>query len=190
MIGLAFVLLAAASPTNLTPRGARVETEEVAGDMRNFGNLRAGVTPRTQRPELCLEIAPLADLSLESCGTGSGFLHHDPEPELAHFRGKYRLRSWTTSWGRIETHAALGFAELQIGDDSPGFQFGGTGSRGVETAGPEIGGSVRVLLPLTADFELLGEASTSAAWMPHAPKLVKPMSRFQPDASLTVGVGF
>ncbi|MFY0576584.1 hypothetical protein ACN28S_21605 [Cystobacter fuscus] len=35
-------------------------------------------------------------LSIEGCGTGAGFLHHNPEPEIAHFRSWLKLASWKT----------------------------------------------------------------------------------------------
>lgn len=39
-------------------------------------------------PTLCVEVRPLAAVGLEACGNGSGLIHHDSAPELAHFRGK------------------------------------------------------------------------------------------------------
>jgi hypothetical protein len=60
-----------------------VETER-ADAPRNYGNFRIGASLSTRRPTLCLELAPLDRLSVEGCGTGSGFLHQDPEPEVAH----------------------------------------------------------------------------------------------------------
>ncbi|WNZ63622.1 hypothetical protein QEG98_07860 [Myxococcus sp. MxC21-1] len=80
----------------------------------------------------------MAFLSVESCGTGSGFLHGDPEPEVAHFRAKLRLASFDVErWGTFQPFLAGGFAEAQVGRDDPGFQFKGTDRRRVATAGPE-----------------------------------------------------
>ena len=180
---------------------ARAQTE-VAGEAhvkveppsppRNYGNLRVGASTANanRRPEICLELAPLEFLSLEGCGTGSGFLHRDPLPEVAHFRGKLRLMSFETALGTLQPLLAAGFAELQVGEDDAGFQFGGTDVRGASTAGPELGLGLRYLRPLSAGFELVGDLSFSMAWLKHAPELARPADTWLPSASLSFGVGF
>jgi hypothetical protein len=158
---------------------------------RNWGNLRAGASSANEngRPEICLEVAPLARLSIEACGTGSGFLHDDPDPEMATFMAKWRLFSWNR-WGLwFEPQIGLGFAELQLDADAPGFQFGGVGPDGVSTAGPAAGAYLRVLYPL-GQVELVGTLHLTAAYLEHAPDLVRPRSRFLPGVMVTVGVGF
>ncbi|WP_257462038.1 hypothetical protein [Archangium lipolyticum] len=157
---------------------------------RNYGNLRIGASTSSQRPSLCLELSPLEMLSIEGCGTGSGFLHHDPEPEIAHFRSWLKLTSWKTELGWLQPRIGAGIAELQVGQDGAGFSFSGVGPTGVETAGPEVGASLRLLVPLVGGTELVGEVGMSAAWFRHAPQLVKPQSSFQPSASFSLGVGF
>jgi hypothetical protein len=157
---------------------------------RNYGNLRVGASSASRRPELCAEVSPLARLGLEACGTGSGFLHRDPEPELAHFRAKLRLASFHSPLGFFEPAVALGFAELQVGEDGPGFHFGGTGPYGVETAGAELGASLRLIRAVGAGFDLLGELNLSAAYLPHAPKLLRPGAALAPSISFTFGAGF
>jgi hypothetical protein len=158
--------------------------------VRNWFNLRAGATSDSAHPEVCLEVSPIERLAIEGCGTGSGFLHHAPDPEIAHFRGKWRLASWKTELGWVEPRVSAGFAELQVGEDAPGFFFNGTGPTGVETSGPEAGASVRALYPLPKGFELVGELGLSVGYFEHAPVLVRPMSRVQPSLSFTLGVGF
>jgi hypothetical protein len=62
----------------------------------------AHLPPRTRsgrRATLCLELSPHELLSVEACGNGSGFLHREPEPEVAHFRTHFRLTSWKTPLG-------------------------------------------------------------------------------------------
>ncbi|GEL69657.1 hypothetical protein MVI01_14410 [Myxococcus virescens] len=185
----------------LAPSGLRAA--EAAGEARakaepphttrNFGNLRVGGSTANGngRPDLCLELSPVAFLSVESCGTGSGFLHGDPEPEVAHFRAKLRLASFDVErWGTFQPFLAGGFAEAQVGRDDPGFQFKGTDRRRVATAGPEGGLGLRFLRPLAAGFELVGDFNFSLAWMPHAPELVQPGNTWLPSASLSFGVGF
>ncbi len=157
---------------------------------RNYGNFRVGASLSARRPTLCLELAPLDRLSVEGCGTGSGFLHQDPEPEVAHFRAHFRLTSWKAPIGWLQTRLSAGFAELQVGEDSSGFHFNGTGPTGVETAGPEVGASLRALLPVYSGFELVGELGLNVAWFRHAPQLLRPQSAWQPGASLSFGVGF
>lgn len=157
---------------------------------RNYGNLRIGASTSGRRATLCLELSPHELLSVEACGTGSGFLHQEPEPEVAHFRTHFRLTSWKTPLGWLQPRLSAGFAELQVGEDGSGFHFTGTGPGGVETAGPEVGASLRALLPVAAGFELVGELGVSAAYFHHAPALLRPQEALQPSASLTFGVGF
>ncbi|MCP3138896.1 hypothetical protein [Pyxidicoccus xibeiensis] len=160
---------------------------------RNFGNLRVGGSTANDngRPELCLELSPVSFLSVEGCGTGSGFLHGDPEPEVAHFRTKLRLLSFDVEgWGTLQPFVAAGLAEAQVGEDDLGLQLGGTDARRVSTAGPELGLGLRFLRPLASGFELVGDFNVGMAWLPHAPDLVKPGDTWLPSASLSLGVGF
>lgn len=134
---------------------ARARVEEPSAP-RHYGNLRVGgsTANANRRPEICLELSPLAFLSFEGCGTGSGFLHHDSSAEVAHFRSKLRVASFETSWGSFQPLVSAGFAELQVGEDTPGFDFSGT-DRQVATAGPELGLGLRYLRPLSSGFELV-----------------------------------
>lgn len=156
----------------------------------HYGNLRIGPSTATGRPVMCLELSPNARVSLESCGTGAGFMHHDPGPEIAHFRGHVRLTQWSTAMGWLQPRVTAGFAEVQIGQDEAGFDFTSAGANGHETAGPEVGVSLRALTPIGRGFELVSELQAGAAWLPYAPDLVQPMPKFQPSASLTLGFGF
>ncbi len=160
---------------------------------RNYVNLRAGVTAAEtssgRRPNICLEVAPLAQLSVETCGTGNGFLHEDPEPEMAHFRAHWRLSEyeWNDAW--LYPRIGGGFAELQVGADKPGFHFT-SAPDGIETAGPEVLASVQLVYGLGAGFEMIGEMHLGAAYMAHAPKLALPMAANQPFGGFTLGIGF
>ncbi|MDY7233044.1 hypothetical protein [Hyalangium rubrum] len=186
LLVVSFVVMAGLAGAE--PAGT-VEAEQEAAP-RNYGNLRIGASTSARRPSLCLELAPLDRISVEGCGTGSGFLHHDPEPEIAHFRAHFRLASWKTSVGWFQPRLSAGFAELQVGEDSGGFHFNGTGPTGVETAGPEVGASLRALLPVAAGVELVGELGMNMAYFRHAPELLRPQRVWHPGASLSVGVGF
>ncbi|WP_426749430.1 hypothetical protein [Myxococcus sp. Y35] len=182
---------------------AALHAEEVTGEARaraergftprNFGNLRVGGSTANAngRPELCLELSPVAFLAVEGCGTGSGFLHGDPEPEVAHFRAKLRLATFDVErWGTFQPFLAAGFAESQVGRDDAGFQFRGTDRRRVATTGPEGGLGLRFLRPLASGFELVGDFNLSLAWLPYAPQLIQPGDTWLPSASLSFGVGF
>jgi hypothetical protein len=167
-------------------------TAEATRDVspRNYGNLRIGASTSNRRATLCLELSPIELLSVEACGNGSGFLHSEPAPEIAHFRTHFKLASWKTPLGWLQPRLSAGFAELQVGEDGGGFHFSGVGPTGVETAGPEVGASLRALLPVAAGFELVGELGLSAAYFHYAAELLRPQAVLQPNASLTVGVGF
>lgn len=169
---------------------SEVETE--ARPVRNYVNLRGGATTGSsnRRPELCLEVSPIELLSAEACGTGSGFLHNAPDPEIAHFRAKITFLTRRLALATFDARAGLGFAELQVGEDGPGFHFGGVGPTGTETAGPEAGLFLRAMVPLGLGFELVGELSLGAAYFAHAGSLVRPMRPLQPFAALNVGIGF
>lgn len=187
--GLAAILVAV---TAATAEEAIPTVETRPEEIRNFVNMRGGATTGSsnRRPELCLEVSPIALLSVEACGTGSGFLHTDPEPEIAHFRAKATFFSKRLSFGLLDARGGIGFAELQIGEDGPGFHFSGTGPNGVETAGPEAGVFLRAMLPLAVGIEFVGELSLGAAYFAHAPQLIQPMRPLQALAALNVGIGF
>lgn len=157
---------------------------------RDYVNLRAGASTSSLRPEICMEVSPIERLGLEACGTGSGFLHKDPAPEIAHFRAKVNLDGWETRVGFFQPQLFAGFAELQMGEDDEGFHFTSTGPRGVETAGPEVGAAVRALYPVGAGFELVGTLNLSLSYFSHAPELIAPRGPWQPALSFTVGAGF
>lgn len=157
---------------------------------RTFLDLRLGATSTETWTQVCAAGYPLEMLALEACGNGSGFLHQEPAPEIAHFRGKVRLLQQRLGPVYLEPWLGLGFAELQVGADAPGFDFFGTGPTDVETAGAEAGGALRAVLPLGAGFEVIGNVDLSLAYFPRAPDLVRPMSPWQPTLSADVGIGW
>lgn len=180
------------APPEEAPDTSLVIFEDAPDTPRNFGNFRAGAGSSSENghPYLCLEMSPLSFLAFETCGTGSGFLHDDQAPETAHFRSKIRGGSHEFRDGFFQPYIGIGFAELQVGEDTSGFDFAGTGPDGVETAGPEAGVGVRMLFPLSKTVEIVGDAGVSYAWMPYAPDLTEPHSEHQVTASFTLGVGF
>lgn len=186
------ILLAIAFPRSAAAEELPRVDANVDRAPRNYGNFRTGYSSGTMngRPDLCLELAPVAFVSIEGCGTGSGFLHNDPEPELAHFAAKLRIASVRTRIGWVEPQVGLGFAELQVGKDDPGFQFGGVGPNGVETAGAELSLAARLLIPVGRGFEVIADLRLSLAYLPYAPDLVVPKDSLLPSIGASVGVGF
>lgn len=163
----------------------------IDGALRHVGNLRIGSASGLAdgRPELCLELSPWQPIALEACGNGAGFLHREYRPELAHFRARWRLLQWTLPGATLEPQLGAGFAELQIGEDAPGFAFGRVAG-GTATAGPEAMAALRALWPVGGGFELLADLSGGAAWLPAAGQLAVAQSVFHPFASFSIGVGF
>lgn len=157
---------------------------------RNYANFRIGGTTSTRRAEMCLEVSPHRLVSAEACGSGATWFHHDASPQVMHLRAFLRLASERGSLGSIEPRLGLGVAELQVGEDRGGLYFTGTGPDGVETAGPELTASARLLVPVAGGFELLGHLDAAAAWLPHAPKLRTPESAALLSLALTIGFGF
>ncbi len=159
---------------------------------RDYGNLRIGGSTAAEngRPTLCLELSPIRLLSIEGCGTGGGFLHHDAAPDLTHFRGKVRLGGWHTRVGWIEPMAGLGFGELEVGADDPGFHFTGPSPSRTETAGAEVSLSVRTLYPLGRGIELVVELGLYCAYLPYAPDLIVKRDPVLPSLAFSAGFGF
>jgi hypothetical protein len=157
---------------------------------RTYAAFKVGPATAAAHPQMCAEVTPLEMVGVEACGTGAGFLYNDGSREIAHFRLKGRLAAFDVERVRFEPWVAGGFAELQIADDAPGFDFFGTGPFGVETSGPEAGASVRALVPVALGVELVAEAGVGIAWFPYAPQLREPQAAIQPQASMSVGFGF
>ena len=138
-----------------------------------------------------MQVSATQSLSVETCGTGAGFLHQDPAPEMAHFRLKWAIERWDILDGVVEVQAGLGFSELQLGKDEPGFTFGSPSSqRAVETAGPEASMSVQWMYPLDLGLELIGDATFGAAWLEHAPELIEAREKLSPFGEISAGVGW
>jgi hypothetical protein len=169
---------------------------------RTWAMVRGGLSNDPTILQACGELIPIegaltvrgqtwhTGLSVEGCGNGAGFLFQNPAPEIAHFRAKWKLWAFDSQWGWFEPIVSLGFAELQTGGDTPGFTFGGTGSGGNSTSGPEAGTSLRYKLPLGLGFELLGEAGISVAYFAYARELNTPADPYQTSLVLSAGLGW
>jgi len=145
-------------------------------------------------PFICAEAAPLKWLSVEGCGTGSGFLHHDPDySDMAHFRARGRV--FNTGEGRTSADVlvGLGFAEVQTTADEAGFKFGkATEPDPIEAAGPEASVSIKGRLWLDGGGRTYATAdlNAGAAVIAAAPEVLGQEGPVVPFAALTVGLGF
>ncbi len=162
------------------------------GREQNRVNLRVGgaLTDTTGIPTICMEVRAAGRLSIEGCGTGSGFLHSQSGGEMAHFRAKWQALGRVVGDGQLRLHGGVGFAELQLDADQPGFDFGAPRGSRIETAGAEGSLSLSWLRPMGAGWELILNTTGGMAWLPHADELSVPQARAQPFVSFELGVGW
>lgn len=142
-----------------------------------------------QRPTVCLEVVALWTASVEGCGTGSGILHDEVGRQLAHFRLNVPFRRDAVAGGWSSLRAGVGFAELEVGPDRPGFDFGEPDQPG-STAGPDGSVSMQWMRPLGSGIELVATATVGVAWFSGADRLVIPQDAIQPYAALEIGAGW
>jgi hypothetical protein len=144
-------------------------------------------------PFLCAEGTPLAFLSIEACGTGSGVIHNDPAPDMAHFRARGRVLGTASGRGTVDWLVGAGWTEVQSTIDEPGFKFGQPQSpEQVEAAGPEVSTSAkaRYWFDPGARTYLSGDFNVGVATIPGAPQVMGAPSPVVPFAALTLGLGF
>lgn len=142
-----------------------------------------------RRPTVCLEVVALWSTSIEGCGTGSGILHDEVGRQIAHFRVNIPFRRDALAGGWSAVRAGVGFAELEVGPDRPGFDFGTPDQTG-STAGPDASISLQWLRPLGGGVELVATATVGLAWFSGSDRLVVPQEPFQPYAAFEVGAGW
>lgn len=191
--GLLVALLAAGTPAASRAGPAVRVVAPGKAPVRNVVNVRFGSLPEGApvRPTVCVEVSPAGWISAEACGNGSGFLHREAAPEMAHFRAKAWLARGSAGRSSLRLGVGAGLAELQIAADRPGFRVGGEPDpEGIEAAGPEITLEAEWLLPAEDGLELVASASAGVAWLPGAPALATPMASEQPFVLVTVGVGW
>lgn len=170
---------------------ARFEPDPLAG--HPVLDLRLGVAAAEPlgHPYVCLQGAPLARLALEACGTGSGFLHHGAEPEIAHFRARATLWGLAAGRGDAGLVAGFGFAEVQRGEDASGFQFGpARSSDQTSGAGPEASLSAVGRWWLHERAYAIADVNAGAAHVPAAPTVLGHGGPVVPFLLVTAGLGF
>jgi hypothetical protein len=159
----------------------------------NRVNLRLGsaTSDSTGRPVICLDVRLWRGLGVESCGTGQGVIHDEPGEELAHFRATWSVLERAFSAGTTRIRGGVGWAELQVGVDHPGFHFGDpdTTERG-SVAGPEAAVQGQLLVPLGKGIEAVASVTAGVAVFAEADKLIVPQSNTQPFASVEIGLGW
>ncbi len=156
-------------------------------------NLRLGTasTDRNGMPTVCAEVRVWADLAIESCGTGADLWHQNDGPEMMHVRASWELFDRTTHRGRGGVRVGAGFAELAVGDDQLGFEFGDPDNRDpVSVAGPEVAVSAQWTLPLGKGLQAVGTFTGGVGYFSGAPKLILPRDEVQPFAAFDLGVGW
>jgi hypothetical protein len=139
---------------------------------------------------ICAEASPLVFVSLDACGTGSGWFHQRPTTEMSHYRVEANLPLART--GRFEAllQPGVGLAEVQRDGDAPGFRFERTaGPQQTEAAGPEATLSVRGRGWFHHRAYASVEINAAVAHIPAAPQAVGSPSSTVPSAALTVGLG-
>ena len=154
-------------------------------------NFRMGASSATTNghPTLCLEGAFSNRWSVESCGTGYGFVHHDPGVDFVHVRGKLDVFNQAVGGSQVRGSVGAGFAEVQTAGDELGFQFS-SAKNGVETSGPEVSGSATWLVPVGDRSELVLDANAGAAYFQYGPELSLPQPKLFPFIEISVGFGW
>ncbi len=184
----------------LAPALARAEAESAApgagaaaAPVTNRVNLRIGgsTTDDTGNPTICVDVAIAGGFGVETCGTGQAIIHDDVGREMAHFRATYTFFDRATRRGTGKLRAGLGFAELQVGVDHPGFSFGEPDrvDRG-SAAGPEAALQGQWLVPLAGGVEAVASFTAGVAAFAGADQLIEPQSTLQPFAAIEIGIGF
>lgn len=174
---------ASAQPVSPPPPPPEVDT-------KSHFNLRVGAATNAdnERASICIEVALWRKLSVEGCGNGSGILHNSDGGELAHFRAKWAVWSAAIPRGNLVVQGGIGFAELQVGKDDPGFEFGSP--TGQSAAGAEGALSVQYLAPFGRGFEFIASSAMGMAYIRGANELPTAPSQAQPFASFELGIGW
>ncbi|MBL9016119.1 MAG: hypothetical protein JNL83_18170 [Myxococcales bacterium] len=160
--------------------------------IKNRLNFRVGFASSdlNGKPTLCLDITVAFGFGVETCGTGAQVLHDDPGQEMSHYRINYTVLEKNLWKGTLHARGGLGFSEMQVGYDDPGFVFGGTNRDRGSTAGPEAALSARWLLPMYKGFDFVVTGTAGLAYFAHASDLSVTKSDVQGFASIEAGIGW
>jgi hypothetical protein len=155
-------------------------------------NFRVGFASSDQNghPTLCLDVNIVFGFGAEACGTGAQLLHDDPGQEMSHYRINYTVIERSLWKGTLHARGGLGFSEMQVGRDDPGFVFGGTQRDGGSTSGPEAALSAQWLLPMYKGLDFVVTGTAGLAYFAHASELATTKSEVQSFASIEAGIGW
>ncbi len=143
-----------------------------------------------EHPYFCVTGLPHRRIVLEGCGNGSGFLHQDSAPELAHFRASAVIVQRVRARTDIGLLAGAGLAELQVGADEAGFKTGASKSDDqVEAAGPELSAGLKARWWVLPGAYLVGDLNVGAAHLPAAPDVLGRGGAVVPFGTIGIGLG-
>ncbi len=191
--------LAATLVAFATPARADEPTDDgVGGDPSNHPpihnriNFRVGFASSdlNGHPTICLDVNIAFGFGVESCGTGAQLLHDDPGQEMSHYRINYTVVERNLWKGTLHARGGLGFSEMQVGKDDPGFVFGGTNRDKGSTSGPEAALSAQWLLPMYKGLDFVVTGTAGLAYFAHAEDLATTKSDVQGFASIEAGIGW
>jgi hypothetical protein len=142
---------------------------------------------------VCMGVNPWWRLSLFACGTGSNVWREGTGREMSQYLLNYRIARFSFAGFLLEPQVGAGFAELQLGDEPPGFAFGDpqkVQDDNVSTAGGAAAATLRMVKPLPYGFEALGRLTAGAGYFSEAETLYVPQRAFQPFFNFSLGVGY
>ncbi len=171
-----------------------VAVGEPSEGSRNYANLRVGAQvsdASSNRTTICGEVEPVAKWSIEACGAGGGWFHHDPIADMFHVQLKWFMVNRRLIGGSVFRMAAgVGFTEIEQGNDEAGLQFRKPkmGARSIASGSGSLSASWH--RPLGAGLEFIANGSLVVGYFEHSRLLATPMNKVQPSLSLQVGIGF
>ncbi len=177
------------------PASAEVATGAPApatADIATRINIRIGgaTSDDLGLPVVCVDVRIVAGLGVESCGTGAELWQHDDARQMAHLRATWQAHEGGVPGGRGRLRAGLGLAELQVGADTPGLDFGAPNPDRTAVAGPEAVVQGVYVVSLGRGLEGLATATLGAAYFAHAHELAAPQRELQPFVSIELGLGW
>lgn len=170
--------------------------EELATEAAESLTLRGWVdmTGGLPNPYLCGALSVGGAWSVESCGAGGGALNGSgagdagrSAQELTHFRLRRAFLAWQEGAQTLLFLPALGFAEVQRGQDQAGLKFQGDAA---EAAGVEASVSVRWISKLASHALLRAQVDVGGAWVPSVGGVGEDMSPWVPFTMFDLGLDF
>jgi len=158
----------------------------------NHLNLRIGraSSDQTGNPTVCVDVKIALGFGVEACGTGAQVWHDDIGQEMSHYRINYAVANRSLWKGTLLARGGLGFAEMQVGKDNPGFVFGSPDQDRGSVSGPEAALSAQWLLPMYKGLDFVVTGTAGLAYFAHAEELATTKSEVQGFASIEAGIGW